>query len=296
MASCMNFLTSNAHLIRENEPLAPYTWLHIGGPARYFAEPTTVAELMALVEGAAREQIPVRVLGGGSNLLVQEAGFDGLVLHLSAPELAAIRIEGSRVIAGGGAKLSHIISRAVGAGLAGLEHLVGIPGTIGGAVVGNAGVVNGDIGSLVVRVSTLDRQGKLVQRVPPAFQFSYRRSDLDDVTVVEVELALEIGDGTQLTRRMQNSWIVKRSTQPPTDQRAALAFVDPSGITAAELIDQAGLRGTAEGEVSLSSQFPGYIVVSGSATSKQVLALLDRVRRTVAQRTGIQLQSHLRIW
>ncbi|MGN6134995.1 MAG: UDP-N-acetylmuramate dehydrogenase [Aureliella sp.] len=292
----MKFLAQYAHLIRENEPLAPYTWLEIGGPARYFAEPTTVEELAGLVAGAAKEHVPVRVIGGGSNLLVQEAGCDGLVLHLSAPELAAIRIDGQRLIAGGGAKLSHVISRAVGAGLAGLEHLVGIPGTLGGAVVGNAGVVNGDIGSHVERVTTLDRQGNLIKRQRAEVQFSFRRSDLDDVTVVEVELGLEPGDAAELTRRMQNSWIVKRAGQPPTDQRAALAFVDPSGITAAELIEQCGLKGAAEGEASLSGQYPGYIIVSGNATSQQVLALLDRVRKAIAQRTGIQLQSHLRIW
>lgn len=292
----MKSLAELAHLVRENEPLAPYTWLQIGGPARYFAEPTTIDELAALVKAAAQEHMPVRVLGGGSNLLVQEAGCDGLVLHLTAPELSAIRIAGNRVSVGCGAKLSHVISRTVGSGLAGLEHLVGIPGTIGGAVIGNAGVVNGDIGSRVVQVTTLDRQGNLVRREGSELQFSYRRSDLQDVTAVEIELELEPGNVAELTRRMQNSWIVKRASQPPTDQRSALAFVDPSGITAAELIEQCGLKGAVEGEASLSSQFPGYIVVSGNATSQQVLALLDRVRKAIAQRTGLQLQSHLRIW
>jgi UDP-N-acetylmuramate dehydrogenase len=177
-----------------------------------------------------------------------------------------------------------------------LEHLVGIPGTLGGAVVGNAGVVNGDIGSHVQRVTTLDRQGNIVRRERSELQFSFRRSDLEDVIVVEVELELDKGDASELTRRMQNSWIVKRAAQPPTDQRAALAFVDPSGITAAELIEQSGLKGAVEGEVSLSSQYPGYLIVSGNANSQQVLALLDRVRKAIAQRTGIQLQSHLRIW
>ncbi|MCC6507816.1 MAG: UDP-N-acetylmuramate dehydrogenase [Pirellulaceae bacterium] len=292
----MKLLADFAHLIRENEPLAPYTWLQIGGLARYFAEPTTVAELQQLVRAAHKENLPLRVLGGGSNLLVQESQSDALVLHLAAADLTAIKIDGHKVTVGGGAKLSHVISRVVGQGLAGLEHLVGIPGTMGGAVVGNAGVVNGDIGSHVVRVTTLDKAGQMVARHAPALQFSYRRSDLEDVIVVEVELELEGGDVTELTRRMQNSWIVKRAGQPPTNQRAAIAFVDPSGISAAELIDQAGLKGAAEGEVSLSSQYPGYIVVSGNATSTQVLALLDRVRKAVALRTGIQLQSHLRIW
>ena len=292
----MKSLADFPHLVRENEPLAPYTWLQIGGPARYFAEPTTINELQQLVAAAHRDKVPVRVVGGGSNLLVQEAGCDALVLHLAAADLTSIRITGKKVTVGGGAKLSHVISRVVGEGLAGLEHLVGIPGTIGGAVVGNAGVVNGEIGSHVKRVTTLDSAGQLVERRAPDFQFSYRRSDLDDCIVVEVELELETGNVTELTRRMQNSWIVKRAGQPPTDQRAAIAFVDPSGITAAELIDQCGLKGAAEGEVSLSSQYPGYLVVSGNANSAQVLALLDRVRKAVLMRTGIQLQSHLRIW
>ncbi len=165
----MKFLSDYAHLVRENEPLAPYTWLEIGGPARYFAEPNTVAELQGLVASAVKDHVAVRVLGGGSNLLVQEAGVDGLVLHLASPELSAIRIDGRKLIVGGGAKLSHVITRAVGAGLAGLEHLVGIPGTIGGAIVGNAGVVNGDIGSRVQRVTTIDRNGELVTRRPPSF-------------------------------------------------------------------------------------------------------------------------------
>ncbi|MFO1063493.1 MAG: UDP-N-acetylmuramate dehydrogenase [Pirellulales bacterium] len=292
----MNFPAGYEHLIRENEPLVPYTWLQMGGPARYFAEPTTASELAALIKAAASAQIPVRVIGGGSNLLVQEAGFDGLVLHLAAPELSEIRIDGERVTVGGGAKLNHVISRTVGEGLAGLEHLVGIPGTIGGAVVGNAGVWNGEIGSRVVGVRTIDRAGNIRDRVTGDFQFSFRRSDLEDVIVLEAVLQLEKRSASELTRQMQNSWIVKRSQQPPTDQRSALAFVDPAGISAAELIEQAGLRGAAQGEVSLSSQFPGYIVASGNATSAQVLALLDRVRKAVAQQTGIQLQPHLRIW
>jgi UDP-N-acetylmuramate dehydrogenase len=292
----MTFLAGYEHLVRENESLAPYTWLQIGGPARYFAEPTTADEMVAVVRAALQAQLPIRVLGGGSNLLVQEAGWDGLVLHLAAPGLSAIRIEGTRVIVGGGAKLSHLISHTVGAGLAGLEHLVGIPGTVGGAVAGNAGVVNGDIGSRVVRVKTIDRQGQLADRRPPEVQFSFRRSDLEDAIVVEVELQLEPRPVQELTRQMQNSWIVKRSQQPSTDQRSALAFLDPAPHSAAELIDRAGLRGAAEGEVSLSSQNPGYIVVSGAATSQQVLALLERVRKAVALQTGVQLQPHLRIW
>lgn len=292
----MPFPNGFEHLLRENEPLAPYTWLQIGGSARYFAEPTTIAELAGIIRSASEDPLTIRILGGGSNLLVREVGVDGLVLQLSAPELSSIKIDGKRVFAGGGARLSHLISRTVGAGLAGLEHLVGIPGTVGGAVSGNAGVINGDIGSRVRRVKCVTRSGELVEREGSSLQFSYRLSNLDDVVVYEVELELDPGNKAELTRRMQNSWIIKRSQQPPSDQRAAQAFIDPSSITAAELLDQAGLKGATLGETSLSSQFPGFLIVSGGATSEQVLALLDRVRKTVEEQTGVQLQPHLRIW
>ncbi len=292
----MPFPSGFEHVLRENEPLAPYTWLQIGGPARYFAEPNTVAELANILRGVSEAGIGFRILGGGSNLLVREEGVNGLVLSCAAPELSSIKIDGRKVVAGAGAKLSHLISRTVGIGLAGLEHLVGIPGTVGGAVAGNAGVVNGDIGSRVRRVGCITRQGELVQRNASDLQFSYRLGNLDDVAIYEVELELEPGNVAELTRKMQNSWIYKRSQQPPSDQRAAVAFIDPSGITAPELIDSVGLKGVSLGEVTLSAQYPGFLVVSGGATSEQVLALLDRVRKAVEQRTGIQLQSHLRIW
>ncbi len=292
----MQFPSGFEHVVREREPLAQYTWLQIGGPARYFAEPNTGDELTGMIRAAFEAQISFRVLGGGSNLLIREAGVDGLVLSFAAPELSSIRIDGRRVTVGAGAKLSHLISRTVGAGLAGLEHLVGIPGTVGGAVAGNAGVINGDIGSRVRRVGCVTRHGELVQRDASSLQFSYRLGNLDDVAIHEVELELDAGNVVELTRRMQNSWIYKRSQQPPSDQRAAVAFVDPSGITAAELIDQVGLKGASLGEVSLSAQYPGFLIVSGGANSEQVLALLDRVRKAVEHRTGIQLQSHLRIW
>ncbi len=123
----MKSLENLGHLLRENEPLAPYTWLQIGGPARYFAEPTTRPDLIQLVSAAAKEQLPVRVLGGGSNLLIQESGCEGLVLHLTAPEFSTIQVQGTRLIVGGGAKLSHVITHAVGAGLAGLEHWWAFP-------------------------------------------------------------------------------------------------------------------------------------------------------------------------
>ncbi len=292
----MTFSSKTLHLVREQEPLAPYTWLQIGGPARYFAEPTTFAELAQLVIEATQAKLSIRILGDGSNLLIREAGIDGLVISLSAPELSQITIEGHHIRAGAGAKLGHLITRSVGAGLAGLEHLVGIPGTVGGAVIGNAGITNDDLGEHIVAISILNRDGKVSQRVRGELQFAHRRSNLDDCIITEAEFSLAAGDVNELTRRMQRGWIIKRANQPSTELRSALAFVEPGGISVGELLEASGQRAATEGEVSLSSQFPGYVVASGGATSEQVLALTARVRRAVELKTGIALQSHLRIW
>ncbi len=296
LQSTMIFSEKLHHLIHENEPLAPYCWLRIGGPARYFAEPTTIAELRALVAEASAAGISIRVLGGGSNLLVREPGVDALVISLAAPDFSQIRIDGTEVKVGAGAKLGHLISRTIGAGLAGLEHLVGIPGTVGGAVVGNAGVTNSDLGNYVVAVTVIERDGQLRRLEKSGLQFAFRRSNLDDAIVCDVELRLEKGSEQELTRRMQANWIIKRAHQPSTELRSVLAFVEPGVASIGELFEATGVKGSAEGEASLSGPFPGYIIVSGTASSDQVLALIARVRRIVEMKTGIALQSQLRIW
>ncbi len=292
----MEFSKPLRHLIRKNEPLAAYTWLQIGGSARFFAEPNSIEELCQLLAEAQRLAIPVRLLGGGSNVLIRESGVDGLVISLATAELSKIEIRGNQLIARAGARLNHVISNAVGAGLAGLEHLAGIPGTIGGAVVANAGVTNDDIGSKVTQVSVVDRHGALLQRDRSKLQFGFRRSNLEDVVIVEIELSLEPMDASELTRRMQTNWIVKNAAQPLAGTRTIQAFIEPDGISLADALDAAGMKGVEEGEVSLNPHYPGYLTVAGNATSDQVLALIDRIARAVEIRSGIQLQSQLRIW
>lgn len=292
----MEFSNSLQHIIRNNEPLAPWTWLQIGGPAKYFAEPTSLAEFSKLLVEAQQAGVPVRILGGGSNILCRESGFDGLVISLATAELSKIEIHEQRLVARAGAKFNHVISAAVGAGLAGLEHFAGIPGTIGGAVVSNAGVSNDDIGCHVSRLTLIERDGKAVEKSRRELHFGFRRSNLEDMFLAEVELTLEKADPTELTRRMQTNWIVKRTIQPPSGTRTVQVFIEPDGTSLADVLLQAGMRDFADGEVSLSPQHPGYLTVAGQATSDQVLALIDRVSKTVQIRCGIQLQSVLKIW
>ena len=284
------------HIVRENEPLAPYTWLQLGGPARFFAEPNSPEEFAAVVKQAKADGLTVRMLGDGSNVLVRESGVDGVVIRLATAGLCDISISEQTVRAAAGAKLNHVISAAVAAGLTGLEHLAGIPGTIGAAVSTNAGVKNGDIGSRVTKITCVGEDGELQQLTRDELRFGFRRSSLDGSIVVEVELTLTEGEPSELTRRMQSSWIVRRADQPPSGSRTTQALIEPDGTDLAHLLAEAGLKDEREGNVVLSSQHPGFVLITAEATSEQVLALLARVQQTVEARTGTQLQSQLKIW
>jgi UDP-N-acetylmuramate dehydrogenase len=292
----MAFPDGFEHIVRENEPLADYTWLQIGGPARFLCEPTTIDELRKVIKACSASHHTIRVLGGGSNLLISEAGVDGVVLSLSAPAFCQMKVDGSQVVCGGGAKLSHLVSLSVGAGLTGLECLVGIPGSVGGALCGNAGSMDGDIGDFLESVTLLTRSGEIIQKPRGDILFSHRKSSLDELVLLEARFKLEPTDVRYLTQRMQTLWILKRSSQPTGHARAIVPFVDPDTHSASDLIEQAGMRGATEGLVHLSSEFPNFLLASAGATSDHVLALIDRVRDSVFQRCGVQLQSRLAIW
>lgn len=284
------------HIVREQEPLAPHTWLRLGGPAQYFAEPTSADELAALVRHCHTAGLGVRVLGGGSNLLVRDDGVPGLIIAPSAAAFGRIEVRGRQVIAGGGAKLGHVVSAAVRDGLAGLEMLVGIPGTLGGALHTNAGTLAGDIGQCTHSVTVLTRTGQVVTRPKHELRFGYRDSSVDELLVLEAALELEPGDVRHLTKQMQQAWILKRAEQPLLDQRAALLFKSPGGLTAASLIQDAGLARSQAGDVTLSERNANFAVAGPQATSRDVLELIDAVRKGVAERTGVELELALEVW
>ncbi|MCO6459241.1 MAG: UDP-N-acetylmuramate dehydrogenase [Pirellulaceae bacterium] len=285
-----------AHIVRENEPLAPFTWFRIGGVAEFFAEPTNVDELAQLVRRCHQSDVPVRLIGGGSNILVRDEGVPGMVVHLSAAEFSRISVVGQVITAGGGAKLGHVISTSVREGLAGLEQLVGIPGTVGGALRGNAGTQNGDIGQWTQSVTLLTLEGQQVTRGREDLRFAYRASNLDDPVILSAEFALEAGDPQELTRRMQTLWILKKSTQPTGNQHTGCIFKDPSGLSAAGLIEQAGLKGTKVGEAEVSDQHANFIVAGPGASSSDVLRLIDLIQGRVAERLGVELEVEIQIW
>lgn len=292
----MSFPEDLLHLLRTDVPLAPMAWLGIGGPARYFAEPVALDELQRLQRSAGEASLAVRVMGGGSNVLVREAGVDGLVISLAAAATSQLEIDGDRMVAGAGANLSHAVIKAVGAGLGGLEHLVGIPGTVGGAVVGNVTGGGRDIGSVVESVDVLETDGTLRTIAQEDLGFSHRKSTLSGLVVASVRFRLQSGNAAALTKGMQKLWISLQASRPGGNQRVAMPFVDPDGMPAGELIRSVGLAGIREGAVSLDTAQPHYLVAHEGATSDQCLALIERVREQVLLQTGIDLQLNLQIW
>ena len=292
----MPFQSGFEHILREREPLAPYTWLRLGGDVEYFAEPTNIEELTELVKRCREEDTPVRLIGGGSNVLVRDEGVRGLVIHLSAAQFGQVATDGDAVAVGGGAKLSHAISAAVRDGLAGLEQLVGIPGTVGGALHGNTTCHGTDIGHCAQSATVLTHTGQIEERSRSDLLFAYRESSLDELVILEARFELERTDPLELTKRMQKLWIVNKAAQPLRDQRTALLFKDPGGVSAASLIDQAGLQATRVGGVELSDRNANHAVVEADATSRDVLGLIDYLKEGVMQRLGVELQIAIEIW
>lgn len=292
----MQFPDSVAHLIQFDYPLAPHLWLGIGGPARFYAEPTSRSELTDLVRWGLEHSVPIRVLGGGSNVIARESGVDGLVISMAAGPLCELAIDSNRLTAGGGAKLSHVVTHAVGASLAGLEHLLGIPGTVGGALVSNAGAGGHDIGSVTSQIEILCRDGQVKLIGAEEAQFSHRRSNLGSEIILSATFLLEHSELEPLTKRMQKLWILRNASQTPNLSRVAMPFVDPDGATVQRLITDIGLAGTREGGASLSAEHPHLLVAAENATSSECLRLIERVREQVLLQTGIDLQSNLQIW
>jgi UDP-N-acetylmuramate dehydrogenase len=284
------------HFVRQAEPLAPHTWLRLGGAAEYFAEPTSVEELQALVRRARDEGTPIRMLGGGSNVLVRDEGLAGLVVRLSAQAFAEITLGKRSITGGGGAKLGHVISTSVREGLAGLETLVGIPGTVGGALHGNAGSRGGDIGQWTRQATVMTRDGELLTRSGEELVFAYRESSLDELVILDAQFELDEEDPEELTKRMQKQWIIKKANQPLAHQSAGCIFKNPRGMSAGMLIEQASLKNTRVGGAVVSERHANFIVADDGATAADVLKLIEQVRESVLDRLGIELETEIEIW
>jgi UDP-N-acetylmuramate dehydrogenase len=292
----MSLLDEFRDATRRDVPLAPYTWLKVGGPAQYFVEPRNVDELQSLIRACYEAELPVRILGGGSNLLVPDEGVSGVTIHLSGEPFAQVSVEPPVVRAGAGALLSHVISESVAAGLAGLENLVGIPGTVGGAVHGNAGSRHGEIGDYVKSVTVLTATGDRFVRSEDELTFSYRSSSINELAVVEVEFELTPEDSEEIARRMRKLWVMKKSSQPLSFQSAGCIFKNPRGLSAGALIEQAGLKGTRVGQAEVSDRHANFIVTHENAAAADIRTLIDLIRTKVSEIHGVDLELEIQLW
>ena len=285
-----------AEIIRRNEPLAPYTQLRIGGPAEMLVQPRSAEELKAVVQQCLKNRISIRVIGSGCAILVRDEGAAGAVIRLNEPAFTRIVVEGQRVKAGTGAALSAVISAAAKTGLAGLEPLVGIPGTLGGALRSNAGDRSGEIGPLVRAVEVLDDRGEIQVRERDELRFAYRWSNLDEPVLLSAELELEPDRQDAIVKRLRKTWIQRKASQPYSFQACTRLFKNPRGLNAGTLIAQAGLVGTRVGGVEISDRDANFVVAGAGASARDVLRLVELIRTRVRDQAGIELELEISVW
>jgi UDP-N-acetylmuramate dehydrogenase len=284
-------------IVKADEPLAPLTWFRLGGPAAFLARPRDVEEVVGLLGRARDLELPVRVLSGGSNILVRDEGFPGLVIHLESPVFSDVSIKGTHLEAGAAVPLTALISQTARAGLAGLEVLTGIPGTVGGALRGNSGGRQGAIGSFVRRVTVLGNAGEVQVRDCDELTFGYRSSDLDDPVLLSAEFELEPEDPEGVVKRMRRIWIIKKENQPYGHQSSGCIFKNPTPeISAGALVEGAGLKGLRLGGAEVSDRHANFIVAQQGAKAADILALIDQIRRRVADQSGYDLELQINLW
>jgi UDP-N-acetylenolpyruvoylglucosamine reductase len=281
--------------VREMVPLARFTTLGTGGPARFFAEPATVDELVAALAWAAERALAVAPVGLGSNLLVADEGFDGLALKLGG-ELAAARAEDGRLAAGGGAPLAVCLHRARSAGLGGMEFACAIPGTVGGAVKMNAGAYGGEIAAVLERALVADAEGAR-WLTPGELGLSYRRSELGPGQVVaQAEFRLESCPVEEIKAVVSEMQALRKAAQPTNKRTFGSVFKNPNHeLTAGRLLEACGLRGYAIGGAQISPKHANFIENAGGARSADALALIAEARRRARERFGVVLETEVQL-
>lgn len=278
------------------EPMSLHTSWRIGGPAEVLAEPRGVEELVFLLKCAGRYGIPLTVIGAGTNLLVKDGGIDGVVVKVGGG-IADLRIEGETVTAGGGLRLSRLASAVRDAGLGGFEFLSGIPGTVGGAVLMNAGAYGCTVGNLIEEVRCVDYSGNPVRLEGGRMDWGYRKSGLEGKGLIVVEAVFR---GTPRDRELiqadMEKYINSRKAKQPLEYPSCgSVFKNPPGSYAGKLIDEAGCRGLRVGDAQVSPKHSNFIVNLGSASAGDVLELIDTVRRRVFEKSGINLEMEVRV-
>ena len=287
--------------IRLNEPLARYTTARIGGPADVLVEAASAKELKSLVVAARKWELPVTILGGGANVLVSDAGLRGLVIVNRAKRIEFR--EGAQVWCESGTVLPTLAREGVARGLAGLEWAVGVPGTVGGAVIGNAGAHGRDIAADLLSATVLNEANEVKEWSKDELEFSYRSSRIKRETralrttqyvVLAATFQLTRGDPSELAKKADEFNDYRRRTQPPGASMGSM-FKNPPGEAAGRLIDQCGLKGTRVGDAEISTVHANFFVNHGQARASEVKALIDLAQQRVKEKFGIELELEIEL-
>ena len=284
-----NFLP--AENIYLNEPMSQHTTFRIGGEADCFLQIENVEQLKKVQRYLQQLEIPYFVLGNGSNLLVGDEGFAGVILEI-ADKMNEVKVRGNLIVAQAGAPMSKIARIAYENGLTGFEFAAGIPGTIGGGVVMNAGAYGGELKQVVTLVRVVDREGDLLDLDNATMEFGYRTSAIkhQPFTVAEVHIQLQEGEPEQIKAQMDELARKRREKQPLEYPSAGSTFKRPEGHFAGELIMNAGLRGYQVGGAQVSEKHCGFVINTGGATAADVKQLIAHVQETVKERYGVELE------
>lgn len=281
--------------VRLYEPLAKHTTLRVGGPAQFWVEPRTEAAFAELIRFCRRENLPLFVIGRGSNLLVRDGGIRGVVVHPCGGDFDKIEVSGNEISAGVGAKLKQIAYAGKAAGLGGLEWMEGIPGAVGGALRMNAGAMGAQTFENVVRVRYLDGEGNAHEKTPAEMDVHYRH-----VATLERNYAVSaVFQGTpaaaeEIERRLDESQEKRRTTQPAA-KSAGCIFKNPATILAGKLVDELGLKNTSVGQARVSEVHGNFIVNDGGASAADVLQLIAQIQETARKKRGIELETEVQI-
>ncbi|GAB5469159.1 MAG: UDP-N-acetylmuramate dehydrogenase [Rhodospirillales bacterium] len=288
MAALIDSLPAVRGRLTAGAALSKVTWFQVGGPAEVLFRPADQEDLLAFLAGLP-EAVPVTLLGVGSNLLVRDGGIEGVVIRLTRG-FTAIAMEEGLVVAGAGALDLQVAKSAGAAGLTGLEFLVGVPGTIGGAVRMNAGAYGREIKDALVWVEVCDRHGRL-RRLPLAdLGLAYRQSALPaDAIVLRAAFEATPGDPAEIAERMRQIQAQRSDSQPIRSRTGGSTFKNPPGHKAWELIDAAGCRGLTMGAAQVSEQHCNFLINRGGASAAELEALGEEVRRRVLDHSGVYL-------
>lgn len=289
-----NVIAKDSILI--DEPMSRHTTFRVGGPADFFVTPKAKEEVRDVICICKEAGMPYYIIGNGSNLLVSDAGYRGVIVQIYK-EMNEVKVEGDLVKAQAGALLSGIAAKALGAELSGFEFASGIPGTIGGACVMNAGAYGGEMKDVLESVTVLTGEGKIIELGRNELELGYRTSVIakKGYIVLGAVLKLERGDGEKIKTYMDELKEKRVTKQPLEYPSAGSTFKRPEGYFAGKLIEDAGLRGYRVGDAQVSEKHCGFVVNRGKATCAEVLQLIEEVQKKVKEQFGVQLEPEVRI-